>query len=103
MKYLKHIERFNESDENLNTELPKDTSSSISDVSESDFILNEFRTILKKREEDMLSYIKEYFTQDEINTHSENLLRMVEGVDGDIAEIKMKLLGRNHHVRVKHQ
>ena len=64
----------------------------ISDVSESDFIFNELRTILKKREEDMLWYIKEYFTPDEINRHSENLLRMVEGVEGNIAEIKMKLL-----------
>jgi hypothetical protein len=35
MKDLKHIRRFNESEENLNSELSKDTSSSISDVSES--------------------------------------------------------------------
>ena len=35
MKDLKHIKRFNESDENLNSELSKDTSSSISDVSRS--------------------------------------------------------------------
>ncbi len=37
MKDLKHIKRFNESEENLNSELSKDTSSSISDVSESIF------------------------------------------------------------------
>jgi hypothetical protein len=68
----------------------------ISDVSESDFIFNEMKTILKKKEDDMLWYIKEYFTESEINRHSENLLRMVSGVYGDISEIKMKLLGRNH-------
>jgi hypothetical protein len=68
----------------------------ISDVSDSDFIFNQMKIILKKKEDDMLWYIKEYFTRDEINRHSENLLRMVSGVDGDIAEIKMKLLGRNH-------
>ena len=32
MKDLKHIKRFNESEENLNSELSKGTSSSISDV-----------------------------------------------------------------------
>jgi hypothetical protein len=42
--------------------------------------------LLKKKEDDMLWYIKEYFTKNEINRHSENLLRMVSGVDGDIAE-----------------
>jgi len=36
MKDSKHIRRFNESDENLNSELSKDTSSSISDVSASE-------------------------------------------------------------------
>jgi hypothetical protein len=82
-------------EQNLNNaETPK---LGISDVSDSDFILNEVRDILKEREEDMLWYIKEYFTEDEINRHSENLLRMVQGVDGDIAEIKMKMLGRNHY------
>jgi hypothetical protein len=86
MKHLKTPQELNEELENLN----------ISDVSESDFIFDEMKTILKKREDDMLWYIKEYFTQDEINRHSENLLRMVSGVDGDIAEIKIKLLGRNH-------
>ena len=35
MKDLKHIESFNEHQENLNSELSKETSSSISDVSES--------------------------------------------------------------------
>jgi hypothetical protein len=38
MKDLKHIRRFNESEENLN----------ISDVSDSDFIFNEMKTIHKK-------------------------------------------------------
>jgi hypothetical protein len=72
-----------------------------SDVSESDFIFNELRTILKKREEDMLWYIKEYFTPDEINRHSENLLRMVEGVEANIAEIKMKFLRSDSEIIVK--
>jgi hypothetical protein len=62
-------------------------------VSESDFILDEIKSILKKKEEDMLWYISQYFTKDEINRHSENLLTMV-GFEGDIATIKMKLLGR---------
>ncbi len=35
MKDKKHIKSFNESTENLNSELSKDTSSSISDVSDS--------------------------------------------------------------------
>jgi hypothetical protein len=36
MKDLTHIKRFNESEENLNSELSKETSSSISDVSDSE-------------------------------------------------------------------
>jgi hypothetical protein len=83
---MKDLKRFNESNENLN----------ISNVSEGDFIFAEFTTILEKRKEDMLWYIKEYFTPDEITRHSENLLRMVEGVEANIAEIKMKLLRRSH-------
>ena len=79
------IRRFNE-----NSEL------NISDVSENDFILNEMRNILKKKEDDMLWYITEHFTKDEMNRHSENLLRMIQGADGDIADIKIKLLSRNH-------
>jgi hypothetical protein len=63
-------------------------------VSQSDFILDEIKSILKKKEEDMLWYISQYFTKDEINRHSENLLTMVGGFEGDIATIKMKLLGR---------
>lgn len=63
-------------------------------VSESDFILDEIKSILKKKEEDMLWYISQYFTKDEINRHSENLLTMVGNFEGDIATIKMKLLGR---------
>jgi hypothetical protein len=35
MKNLKHIKRFNESEEILNSELSKETSSSISDISDS--------------------------------------------------------------------
>lgn len=65
-------------------------------VSDSDFILGEVRTIFKKKEEDMLWYIKEYFSKDEINRHSENLLRMISGIEGDIAEIKMKLIAKNY-------
>jgi hypothetical protein len=87
MKGNKYIQSFNENQENLN----------ISDVSDSDFIFMEIKTILKKKEDDMQWYIKEYFTEDEINRHSENLLRMVSGVDGDIAEIKMKLIRKNHY------
>ena len=41
MKDLKHIRRLNESEENLNSELSKDTSSSISDVSDSVFSITE--------------------------------------------------------------
>lgn len=83
---------------NKNTELDNpDKKLHISDVSDSDFILSEIRTILKKKEEDMLWYIKEYFTKDEINRHSENLLRMVSGIEGDIAEIKIKLINKNHY------
>ena len=58
------------------------------------FILDEIKSLLKKKEEDMLWYISQYFTKDEINRHSENLLTMVGGSEGDIATIKMKLLGR---------
>ena len=85
MKDLTHIRRFNESEENLN----------ISD--DSDFIFTEIKTIFEKKENDMLWYIKEYFTEDEIDRHSENLLRMISGVDGYIAEIEMKLMRKNHH------
>lgn len=61
-------------------------------IEERDFILNEIKIIMEKKEKDMLWYIKEYFTQSEMNRHSENLLKMVSGVDGDIAEIKLKLI-----------
>jgi hypothetical protein len=83
---------------NKNTKLDNtDKKLHISDDSDSDFKFMEIKTILKKKEDDMLWYIKEYFTEDEINRHSENLLRMVSGVDGDIAEIKMKLIRKNHY------
>ena len=42
MKGKGHIKSFNEHGENLNSELSKDTSSSISDVSDSEIIKEEF-------------------------------------------------------------
>lgn len=46
MKDLKHIKRFNESDENLNSELSKDSSSSISDVSDSDLFQEDSESLM---------------------------------------------------------
>lgn len=68
----------------------------VSDFNENDFIINELKIIFKKKEEFMLWYIKNYFTENEINKHSENILRIFQGVEGDISEIKLKLLSRNY-------
>ena len=64
---------------NKNTELDKpDKKLHISDVSDSDFILSEIRTILKKKEEDMLWYIKEYFTKDEIFLYISQKMKLID-------------------------
>ena len=46
MKDLKHIKRFNESDENLNSKNLEEVSSSISDVSDSDLFQEDSESLM---------------------------------------------------------
>lgn len=55
-------------------------------------ILNEVIKIFKSNEREMYSYIDEFFNQDEITKHSENLMRIMSRYDAEIALLKLKLL-----------
>lgn len=59
---------------------------------DNDVVLDEVRKIFELNQSEMYSYIHEFFNQDEVTKHSENLMRIVSRYDGDIALLKLKLL-----------
>jgi hypothetical protein len=71
---MRHLKRFNESNNN------------------DEFILNEMETYLEGVKSKMYNYIDNYFSQEEAQKHSENLMQIVSGYESEIATIKMKLL-----------
>ena len=71
---MKHLKRFNESNNN------------------DEFILNEMKTYLEGVKSKMYNYIDNYFSQEEAQKHSENLMQIVSGYESAIATIKMQLL-----------
>ena len=81
MKDLKHIKKFNESDENLN----------ISDVSDSDFILDILKDIIKSKTKKTVDYMDEYMTHEELQRHGDNIFNCLLN-EGDIAYIRLKLM-----------
>ena len=81
MKDLKHIKKFNESDENLN----------ISDVSDSDFILDILKDIIKSKTKKTVDYMDEYMTHEELQRHGDNIFNCLVN-EGDIAYIRLKLM-----------
>jgi hypothetical protein len=81
MKDLKHIKRFNESDENLN----------ISNISDSDFILDIIKDIIKSKTKKTVDYMDEYMTHEELQRHGDNIFNCLVN-EGDIAYIRLKLM-----------
>jgi cell division ATPase FtsA len=78
---INHLKRFNESDENLN----------ISDVSESDFILDILKDIIKSKTKKTVDYMDEYMTHEELQRHGDNIFNCLVN-EGDIAYIRLKLM-----------
>ncbi len=74
MKDKKHIKSFNESTENLNSELSKDTSSSISDVSGSFFTNDE----VIKFFDDNLSIFRQLAKDAKTSEEQENYIRFCD-------------------------
>jgi hypothetical protein len=55
-------------------------------------MINEMETYLEGVKSRMYDYIDNYFSQEEAQKHSENLMKIVSGYEAEIATIKMKLL-----------
>lgn len=59
-----------------------------------DFIFNQIEMLLDKQQQDILWYMEKFFTEDEMKSHSENLLQMISKTKSEIPFIKMQLLKR---------
>ena len=77
----KHIQSLNEHQENLN----------ISDVSDSDFILDILKDIIKSKTKKTVDYMDEYMTHEELQRHGDNIFNCLVN-EGDIAYIRLKLM-----------
>jgi hypothetical protein len=59
---------------------------------QTDFIFNQIENLLDKQQQEMLWYMENFFTEDEMKNHSENLLQIISKSKSEIPFIKMQLL-----------
>ena len=86
MKGKGHIKSFNEHGENLNSELSKDTSSSISDVSDSDIIIKQ-----EEKTNETYDFIRQYLDVIDFDSYinNNNLYQVVARYDNSIIGIRI--------------
>ena len=63
----------------------------ISDVSDSDFILDILKDIIKSKTKKTVDYMDEYMTHEELQRHGDNIFNCLVN-EGDIAHIRLKLM-----------
>lgn len=64
---------------------------------QTDFIFNQIENLLDKQQQDILWYMEKFFTEDEMKSHSENLLQMISKSKSEIPFIKMQLLKKESY------